>query len=194
MKYSNLIVKYDDKQIQKMKRILNTFLEGYKNITFIVDTREKDFVLLNQLKKFKVNVRQEKLKYGDYGFEVPFLNINNDIVKCCYERKKNISEIISNMNDDKDNFGLTRFEREIYNAVSDGYNFKWVCGSGNWRDVYKGNYPSRTNRFGVTVKTNPNSLVGKIKSLETDLNIKLEFIPIEDMLFDICTFFKYIFP
>lgn len=191
MKYNNIIVKYDNKKIEKMKRILSEFLEGYKNITFYVDTREQDTFLLNQFKKYKLKVEEKKLKYGDFGFWLPALQFGHDDCKCCYERKKDISEIIGNLNDDKDRFSFTRFEREIYNASAEGYDFKWVCGSGSWNDVKIGNYPAHKNKQGKEVKMNPKSLTGRIRSIETDLRYKLEFIPKQDMLFDICTFFYY---
>lgn len=192
MKYSNIIVKYDKKKIDKMKRILSEFLDGYKNIIFYVDTREQDTFLLNQFKKYKLNVDDKKhLKYGDFGFYIPFLNLSHDDIKCCYERKKDITEIIGNLTADIDQFGLTRFEREIYNASAEGYNFKWVCGSNNWNDVRMGNYPEHTNKHGKKVKMNPKALTGMIKAIESDLHYTLEFINKDDMLYDICTFFYY---
>lgn len=177
----------------KKDRIMREFFKDFNNMIIRIDSREQDNYVFTQLMKYKINCIGGKLEdgsyykskikvdYGDFGISVPFLALDEKEVNLCYERKSSISEIIGNLTDDKDENGMTRLEREFYNATREGYRIRFVCESGSWNEIYNGAYRS-------AMKTN--ALVSKLKALESRYNAPLEFIDKKVITFDVAISFK----
>ena len=78
------------------------------SFSVLIDTREKDLHILNELSARGIPFKRRKLNVGDYSFEWKGVSYENKIV---IERKGSINEIVGNFTK-----GRKRFENEFKRA------------------------------------------------------------------------------
>lgn len=149
---------FDDKQLKEIK----------KNLTILIDTREKENRhIIDFFEKKKINYIIKKLDYGDYSCMIPSGTIEGQTSDIYFdrdfiiERKNSIDELAGNFKDD----GI-RIKSEFANIR--GLNIKaylYVEDPNYFSNLRLGNYRSGYN---------PASLYARIKkSLEIRYNIPI---------------------
>ena len=143
------------------------------NFLMLIDTREKDPAIQNELSSRGIPFIKKKLNYGDYSFE--HNNVNYE-TQCCVERKNSIDEIVGNFTK-----GRARFEREFKRAKGCKVHLMIEASE---HDIKNHNYRS---------KMPPSKVKSFIQTWCYKFGLKLKFVEKEkatDFILD--TFKKYI--
>ena len=150
------------------KHILNKFEEGFENKPSHHDMyRGKKSTYSDPVDYY---IQEKGLKVGDYTIAVKLPNgeVINFKDKIVIERKADLNELCCNLFDNKDEEGLTRFERELKRGYEQGIKIHLLVETDNMVDKI---LSSKHFRYDKASKVNPKSFQMMLLSLCNRYNV-----------------------
>ena len=150
------------------KHILNKFEEGFENKPSHHDIyRGKKSTYSDPVDYY---IQEKGLKVGDYTIAVktPTGEVINFQDKIVIERKADLNELCCNLFDNKDEEGLTRFERELKRGYEQGIKIHLLVETDNMVDKI---LSSKHFRYDKASKVNPKSFQMMLLSLCNRYNV-----------------------
>ena len=178
-----------DSREKSINHILNKFDEGFENKPSHHDMyRGKKSTYSDPVKYY---IQEKGLKVGDYtiAVQLPNKEVINFKDKVVIERKADLNELCCNLFDskNKDDEGLTRFERELKRAYEQGIKVHLVIETNNMIDKI---LSSKHFRYDAASKVNPKSFQMMFLSLCNRYNVNVRYVEkhnsarlIHDLLF-----------
>ena len=161
-----IVVDTREKKIQN--HILNKFEEGFENKPSHHDMyRGKKSTYSDPVDYY---IQEKGLKVGDYTIAVKIPNgeVINFKDKIVIERKADLNELCCNLFDNKDEEGLTRFERELKRGYEQGIKIHLLVETDNMVDKI---LSSKHFRYDKASKVNPKSFQMMLLSLCNRYNV-----------------------
>ena len=150
------------------KHILNKFEEGFEYKVSHHDMyRGKKSTYSEPINYY---IQEKGLKVGDYTIAVKLPNgeVINFKDKIVIERKADLNELCCNLFDNKDEEGLTRFERELKRGYEQGIKIHLLVETDNMVDKI---LSSKHFRYDKASKVNPKSFQMMLLSLCNRYNV-----------------------
>ena len=166
-----IVVDSREKKIQN--HILNKFEEGFENKPSHHDMyRGKKSTYSDPVDYY---IQEKGLKVGDYTIAVKIPNgeVINFKDKIVIERKADLNELCCNLFDNKDEEGLTRFERELKRGYEQGIKIHLLVETDNMVDKI---LSSKHFRYDKASKVNPKSFQMMLLSLCNRYNVTVWYI------------------
>ena len=161
-----------DTREKQVNHILNKFDEGLEEKPSHHDMfRGMKSTFTNPIGYFK----QEKgLKTGDFTLAVQLPNqcVINFQDKIVIERKKDLNELCCNLFSEKDEEGLTRFERELSRSKHQGIKVILLVET---EDMHSKILSSKYFRFDKASKVSPKAFNSILRTLQARYNISIEY-------------------
>lgn len=161
-----IVVDSREKKIQN--HILNKFEEGFEYKVSHHDMyRGKKSTYSEPINYY---IQEKGLKVGDYTIAVktPTGEVINFKDKIVIERKADLNELCCNLFDNKDEEGLTRFERELKRGYEQGIKIHLLVETDNMVDKI---LSSKHFRYDKASKVNPKSFQMMLLSLCNRYNV-----------------------
>lgn len=132
-----------------------------------------------QSKPIKYYVQEKGLKVGDYTIAIQLPNKEqiNFKDKVVIERKADLNELCCNLFDEKDENGMTRFERELYRAKVQGIKVYLVV---EQTDIHSKILSSKHFRYDKASKVTPKSFNAMLMALCSRYNINVWYTDKKD--------------
>jgi ERCC4-type nuclease len=141
-------------------------------MTIVCDTVEKkNEHIISYFEKHKINYQHRKLREGDYCFMIPKneeLGFPTDYYftdELAIERKSNLSEIATNIQNET-------FHYELKRAQNKAHKFLLIEQIGGWHDIITQKYQNNYN---------PKSFYGALHTFEIKYGLHICFLPKEEM-------------
>ena len=166
-----------DSRERSINHILNKFDEGFEHKPSHHDMyRGKKSTYSNPIQYY---IQEKGLKTGDYtiAVQLPSGEVINFQDKIVIERKADLNELCCNFFSEKDNEGLTRFERELARAKEQGIKVILLVEVDNMHSKI---LSSKYFRFDKASKVSPASFNAILRSLQAKYNISIEYCRKED--------------
>ena len=166
-----------DSRERSINHILNKFDEGFEHKPSHHDMyRGKKSTYSNPIQYY---IQEKGLKTGDYtiAVQLPSGEVINFQDKIVIERKADLNELCCNFFSEKDNEGLTRFERELARAKEQGIKVILLVEVDNMHSKI---LSSKYFRFDKASKVSPASFNAILRSLQAKYDISIEYCRKED--------------
>lgn len=159
-----------DSRERSIKHILNKFEEGFEYKVSHHDMyRGKKSTYSEPIQYY---IQEKGLKVGDYtiAVQLPNKEVINFQDKIVVERKADLNELASNFFDEKDENGMTRFERELARAKEKGIKVYLVVET---TDMHSKILSSKHFRYDKASKISPKSFMAMLTALciRYDVNV-----------------------
>ena len=152
------------------KHILNSFDKGFENKPSHHDIyRGKKSTYTEPIQYY---AQEKGLKVGDYtiAVQLPNKEVINFKDKIVIERKQDLNELCCNFFSEKNEEGLTRFERELKRAYEQGIKLHLVI---EITDMHSKILSSKYFRYDKASKVNPKAFYSMLHTLASRYNVSI---------------------
>ena len=166
-----------DSREKSIKHILNKFEEGFENKPSHHDMyRGKKSTYSDPVQYY---IQEKGLKVGDYTIAVQLPNgeVINFKDKIVIERKQDLNELCCNFFSERNEEGLTRFERELKRAYEQGIKLHLVI---EITDMHSKILSSKHFRYDKASKVSPASFYAMLHSLASRYNVSIWYTDKKD--------------
>ena len=166
-----------DSREKSIKHILNGFNKGFENKPSHHDIyRGKKSTYTEPIQYY---VQEKGLKVGDYtiAVQLPNKEVINFKDKIVIERKQDLNELCCNFFSERNEEGLTRFERELKRAYEQGIKLHLVI---EITDMHSKILSSKHFRYDKASKVTPASFYAMLHSLASRYNVSIWYTDKKD--------------
>ena len=166
-----------DSREKSIKHILNSFEKGFENKPSHHDIyRGKKSTYTEPIQYY---IQEKGLKVGDYtiAVQLPSKEVINFKDKIVIERKQDLNELCCNFFSERNEEGLTRFERELKRAYEQGIKLHLVI---EITDMHSKILSSKHFRYDKASKVTPASFYAMLHSLASRYNVSIWYTDKKD--------------